>query len=230
MKFFDRIKGYLFLKRYGRFQGNPREVAPRDWDQVVWEDVDPLYGEKRMAQVLDLIPPGGLHLDVGTGAGDGTRLAGTRSRCVGMDYGLRSARLAAQKGVAVLQGDARRLPFGDGLFDSVTCMDVLEHIPGAAQVLTEIARVLKTGGKLILTTPTSELLGERVARWGRALGLVKQMQPYDLPYSRHEVVAMIGKAGLVVADSKTIPNWVPSPVLRLLLKVYLYECIKPEHA
>ncbi|SEW37762.1 class I SAM-dependent methyltransferase [Chitinophaga arvensicola] len=50
-----------------------------------------------------------------------------------------------------------RLPdlsgFGDELFDTVICFQVIEHIREDHQLLTEIKRVLKPGGKLLLTTP-----------------------------------------------------------------------------
>lgn len=49
--------------------------------------------------------------------------------------------------------DAYRLPFGDGTFDVVLCAEVLEHMYSPALALAEIQRVLKTGGKLLLTTP-----------------------------------------------------------------------------
>src|SRR5690606_22246129 len=41
--------------------------------------------------------------------------------------------------------DARKLPFVDGSFDAVLCLEVLEHVPHPGEVLAEIARVLKPG-------------------------------------------------------------------------------------
>jgi ubiquinone/menaquinone biosynthesis C-methylase UbiE len=45
------------------------------------------------------------------------------------------------------------LPFGHGEFDLVWCSEVLEHIPDVAAVLHEVRRVLKRGGRLLLTVP-----------------------------------------------------------------------------
>lgn len=45
------------------------------------------------------------------------------------------------------------LPFADGSFDCVICTEVLEHCPRPQDVMLEIARVLKSGGRLFLTTP-----------------------------------------------------------------------------
>ncbi|MGH8476453.1 MAG: class I SAM-dependent methyltransferase [Methylococcales bacterium] len=48
---------------------------------------------------------------------------------------------------------AQHLPFPDATFDCVICTEVLEHIPDPVQALREFRRVLKTGGRLFVTTP-----------------------------------------------------------------------------
>ncbi|MFA6064103.1 MAG: class I SAM-dependent methyltransferase [Gallionella sp.] len=48
---------------------------------------------------------------------------------------------------------ADRLPFRDDQFDCVLCTEVLEHVPDPVRVLEEFNRVLKPGGKVVLTTP-----------------------------------------------------------------------------
>jgi SAM-dependent methyltransferase len=47
--------------------------------------------------------------------------------------------------------DAVRLPYGDGSFDSVIAAGVLEHVPMDYESLKELYRVLKPGGRLIVT-------------------------------------------------------------------------------
>lgn len=51
-----------------------------------------------------------------------------------------------------LQLDAHTLPFGDASFSMILCTEVLEHCMNPHQVISEFYRVLKPGGKLILTT------------------------------------------------------------------------------
>jgi SAM-dependent methyltransferase len=48
---------------------------------------------------------------------------------------------------------ALRLPFGAETFDSVLSTEVLEHVPEPKMILSEAARVLKSGGYLVLSTP-----------------------------------------------------------------------------
>jgi len=45
------------------------------------------------------------------------------------------------------------LPFEDAAFDLLICMEVIEHIPNQLQLWREIARVVKPGGRALLTTP-----------------------------------------------------------------------------
>jgi SAM-dependent methyltransferase len=57
------------------------------------------------------------------------------------------------------QAGAEDLPFADESFDCVTCIEVLEHIPGALRrrALAEMRRVLCPGGRLVLRVPHAGL-------------------------------------------------------------------------
>jgi SAM-dependent methyltransferase len=64
---------------------------------------------------------------------------------------LRSAREILGSGLIALAGGA--LPFRDGAFDLVLCLDYLEHVTDDDRVLEEVSRVLKPGGEVMLVTP-----------------------------------------------------------------------------
>lgn len=49
--------------------------------------------------------------------------------------------------------DGARLPFADESFDGAVCLEVLEHVPDPAIVISEIARVLRSGGRAWLSMP-----------------------------------------------------------------------------
>jgi len=50
-------------------------------------------------------------------------------------------------------GDGAALPFPDRVFDAVVCAELLEHVYDPQRVLAEVARVLRPGGRLLITVP-----------------------------------------------------------------------------
>ncbi len=80
-------------------------------------------------------------LDIGCANSPYSRLFPKR---VGLD-------VAPGAGVDVV-ADAHALPFEDATFDQILCTEVLEHLHTPSQAITEMRRVLKPGGRIILTT------------------------------------------------------------------------------
>ncbi len=80
--------------------------------------------------------------------------------------------------------DGKRLPFDDASFDTVLSSQVLEHTPAPADLVREMARVLRPGGVLLLSAPFSFRLHE---------------EPHDyFRYSPHGLRQLCHQAGLVV--------------------------------
>lgn len=67
---------------------------------------------------------------------------------------------ARERGLNAVNADACALPFPDQAFDCVLALDILEHIENDNQALSEISRIVKQSGLIILTTP---ILGVRFA-------------------------------------------------------------------
>ena len=135
-----------------------------------------------------------LVLDVATGTG---RLPLAlfherfRGQIVGLDLSrgmLRQARrkLAAYRDqVSLIWDDASRLPFGDGTFDAVTCLESLEFMPRPREALSEMVRVLAPGGVLFVTNRVGY---EARLLPGRAIPRVAFEQVLgDLPLSEFQV-------------------------------------------
>jgi ubiquinone/menaquinone biosynthesis C-methylase UbiE len=95
-------------------------------------------------------PAGGRILDIGCGS---SRIVQTLPGVVGTDLAMRKLRWLRAPGRHLYQGDMNRLPFRDGVFDTVICSEVIEHIPKEDVRLDEIIRVISPGGLLVLGTP-----------------------------------------------------------------------------
>lgn len=95
-------------------------------------------------------------LDCGCGAGGTSTALRMRGARV-VAYDIHAARLAMTRtrdgSLALCGGDAAALPFARGAFDAVVLQDVLEHVEDPHHVLTECARVLRTGGVVYVSTP-----------------------------------------------------------------------------
>jgi SAM-dependent methyltransferase len=99
------------------------------------------------------------HLDFGCGPGTLIHLFPPGISAVGVD--IAAAQLAyAEQNYAnaekeFVRIDSPCLPFADATFDSISCVEVVEHLDLAVtrEILSEFIRVLKPGGKLIVTTP-----------------------------------------------------------------------------
>ncbi|PIY71701.1 hypothetical protein COY87_04765 [Candidatus Roizmanbacteria bacterium CG_4_10_14_0_8_um_filter_33_9] len=92
-------------------------------------------------------------LDVGSGTGGTTKWLGQFGDVIGLENNTHGVTLGKKRGVAVLKGNATKLPFNDNCFSLVTLLDVLYHkqIRDVDTVLREILRVLKPGGYLLIT-------------------------------------------------------------------------------
>jgi ubiquinone/menaquinone biosynthesis C-methylase UbiE len=125
------------------------------------------YSRKRLDALLNrLLPEKGDHrrlLDIGCGTGH--HMASFRQRgfeVAGVDGSpdmLNHAR-ALNPGSEIHQADVDRLPFADGSFDYIVCVEVLRYVPEWSACLREMARVLKPGGiSLATAAPVFSLNG-----------------------------------------------------------------------
>lgn len=96
-------------------------------------------------------------LEIGTGTGYGIeRIAPRCDRFVTVDK-YAAADLPAEANVKFRQMSVPPLDFADGSFDFVISFQVIEHIEDDAAFVREIARVLRPGGRFIVTTPNAPM-------------------------------------------------------------------------
>jgi demethylmenaquinone methyltransferase / 2-methoxy-6-polyprenyl-1,4-benzoquinol methylase len=164
--------------------------------------------------------PGQLVLDLAAGTGTSSRAFTTAgARCIACDFSLGMLRVgvarkgdaAAEAGLRFVAGDALALPFAAGAFDAVTISFGLRNVADTGQALTELLRVTRPGGKLVVCEfshlPAARLNAVYEQYLMRALPLVARRlsgnaEAYDyLSESirawpgQQELAALIGAAG-----------------------------------
>jgi SAM-dependent methyltransferase len=123
---------------------------------------------------------------------------------IGLDIDSETSR---KRGIADHFYDGNVFPFADSSFDAVLCNQVLEHVFNPDEFLGEIVRVLKPGGKLLLTVPFV---------WD------EHEQPYDYArYSSFGLRALLEKQGLKVLQHKKLGA--DASILFQLANAYLFK-------
>jgi SAM-dependent methyltransferase len=93
----------------------------------------------------------------------------------------------------VKQGEALQLPFADGEFDRIVAAEVLEHVPDDRTAISELARVLRPGGKLSVTVP--RWMPERIC-WALSDAYHEVEGGHVRIYRRDELVGRAEASGL----------------------------------
>lgn len=133
-------------------------------EQVDVTPLSPWWGEHRSRYLFagQVLGPQTTVLDVACGTGYGGRLLLElgMARVLGMDMDRSALDVAAQRRAAtqtLLLADAVRMPLADGAVPAAVSMETLEHIEDRERFVAELARVLRPGGLLVLSTPNARV-------------------------------------------------------------------------
>src|SRR5262245_41960293 len=125
--------------------------------------------------------PGPRALDAGCGTGFQAAILAEMGYGVhGVDLSHRLLRDARERlgGAPLVQGDVEALPYGDGAFDAATCCgSTLSYSGDARRALSEIARVLRPGGRLLVECEGRWTLD---LAWAWLSGMVGDPLEYEL--------------------------------------------------
>lgn len=139
--------------------------------EAVWEgvpsDAVPEAFAQRRAWLLARVPPQANVVDLGCGDGAfAAELLASGATVIGLDVAegaLERARRRAPQAQLLAVGEDGPLPVADGWADVVWAGEVLEHAVDPVGLVLESRRVLRDGGRLLVTTPAHGPLLTRTA-------------------------------------------------------------------
>lgn len=166
-----------------------------------------------LERLIDCRPEDRL-LDVGCGSG--VHMIRFLPRCAhvaGVDYSDAMIALArrtledsSRSNWELRVADAAKLPFQSDSFDTIIAMGLLDYVPNAPAVLAEFSRVLKKGGKVVLTIPKSPSIFSLLRT---PLGNFVKRHLFNLPpvgnvQTRSSLQSLLENAGLQVQEMHPI--------------------------
>jgi 2-polyprenyl-6-hydroxyphenyl methylase/3-demethylubiquinone-9 3-methyltransferase len=195
------------------------------------------YARRKLFDELRLEPRGKQALEVGCGGGlvceeiarlgfEVTGIDPSEPSLAAADLHARSSGLA----IHYEQAWGESLPFSEGSFDVVFCLDVLEHVRDLPQVIREVARVLKPGGVFCYDTLNRTWLSYLVAikigqEWPRWAFLPPNLHVWEMFIKPLELKVLLAKNQLDWRDHRGLkPNVSVLTALRILRRRAAGEC------
>jgi 2-polyprenyl-6-hydroxyphenyl methylase/3-demethylubiquinone-9 3-methyltransferase len=147
------------------------------------------------------IPPAASHgevlVDLACGGGlMAPHVARLGYRHVGVDIGMPGLRLARDHGMLVARGSVLHVPLADGCADVVVAGEILEHVEDDVGVLTECARLLRPGGRLVI----DGLAAGRLSVWIN-VHLLERL-PGGPPRGLHDPALFVDRQRLLAAADR----------------------------
>ena len=179
-------------------------AADQNWADSVAGDMERHYSPGRTWEALartalPLLAPGDV-LDIASGDGVLAELLAPHAhRYICVDTSTRVVAAAGERlrryaNVEVREGDMHALPFKDASFDLVVLMHALTYSVKPAQAVAEAARVLRKGGRLLLSSLARHEHRSVVEAYGHV----------NLGFSEKELRKFSEKAGLAIASAETV--------------------------
>lgn len=149
------------------------------------------YRVQWIEKTLLKIPAGSTILDAGAGESQFKRFC-SHLNYVAQDFGQYEGKgdVGLQTGTwdnskLDIVSDITSIPRPDASFDAIMCTEVLEHVPDPVAAITELNRLLKPGGHLLLTAPFASLT--HFAPYHFASGLSRYFYEHHLSNMGYEI-------------------------------------------
>lgn len=145
--------GMSYLQTFLKLWLLRNSVESVDYDNRAYYSKIPLqrfWQRRRYRIVASMLDKNDDIIDIGCGS---SKIIQDLPDAVAYDLSMGRLRYLRQSNKLLVCGDVRALPFKDNTFDIAIFSNVIEHVQGDDSILSEINRILKIGGTLIVATP-----------------------------------------------------------------------------
>ena len=135
-----------------------QDDVSEDYDHIRYmKEYSVMYQYSLFKTMISLIGAKGLILDNGCGTGTLMEFLPTND-IVGFDISSGMLNKAKKRMNIFVRGDSQRLPFKDETFNIIVCRALLHHLPDTKEGVTEMQRVLKKNGEVVILEPIQSVL------------------------------------------------------------------------
>jgi demethylmenaquinone methyltransferase/2-methoxy-6-polyprenyl-1,4-benzoquinol methylase len=154
----------------------------------------------RLRHLLKL-PIDGWLLDAGGGTGRvSCQLSLLRKHTVISDLSHRMLQKAHAKDLCPVRAHAERLPFDDQCFDRVLVVDALHHFCNQSEAISDLVRVLKSGGRMVIEEPDYNHKGVKILALVEKILLMRSR--FHTPQEIRNMIALHGISARIETDEK----------------------------
>jgi len=170
-----------------------------DYDSRAYDSIvlpQRYWQRRRFDLVGEMAGTEGRRLDIGCGS---SRIIQSRPDSVGLDIEAPKLRFLRRTNRLLVRASTFALPLADASFDVIVHSQVIEHVPYDRKIFTEIARVIRPGGTLVIGTPDYGRVQWRVIEW-----LYKILMPsgygddHITHYTRQSLIEELAEVGFAV--------------------------------
>jgi len=200
--------GMSYLKTFLKLWLLRNSVESVDYDSRAYHSRIPFqrfWQRKRYEMITSMLDKNDDIIDIGCGS---SKIIQDLPDAIAYDLSMGKLRYLRRSNKLLVCGDVRALPFKDDVFHTVIFSNVIEHVPRCNSVLSEINRILKVGGTLIVATPDYGKITWRIIE--HLYDMVKLKGSYKKAHvSRYDLMSLsktLEDGGFQIVDKKYIFN------------------------
>lgn len=173
-------------------------MRSRSFGETKKSALDNIIEHVRVSRVLPYIKRGATILDLGCGYNGSllNKVSGIISKGIGVDLSVNDKAFLADSNIKLIQAKVdKRIPIANNSIDLVTALAIIEHVNDPEKMLSEIYRVLKPGGRFVITTPST--YGKIPLELMASLGVISkaEIEDHKRYYSKLTLNKTIAKFG-----------------------------------